>query len=251
MYLSLILLLAAAPAAEPDKADVSRLVAQLKGDDIVKQNTAARELAALGAAAVPALTEALQSDKEGVPGRAARALGQIGTPAKDAVPALIERINKNKGRSRDDVEVIEALIRIAPRANKAIPGLRAILREPPRNPSRIHAVVALGKMGPRAKEAAPDLVKLLSEAPGKAGPIRFHAATALGQIGAEAKEAVPALIKLLVDKKAGPGRRTVIVALGQMGSAARDAIAALKDARDEPALREAADKALTKIRGGR
>jgi HEAT repeat protein len=250
MYLSLFLLLAAVPAA-PYKQDVARLVEQLKSKDAVKQDKAARELAALGAQAVPALAEALQSDQEGVPGRAARALGQIDEPAKEAVPALIARINKNKGRSRDDAEVIEALMRIAPRRNEAVPGLRAILREPPSNPCRIHAVVALGKMGPEAKEAVPDLIKLLAEAPGKAGPIRFHAATALGQIGAEAKKAVPALIKLLNDKKAGPGRRTVVAALGQMGPAAKDAIDALKEARGEAALRETVDKALEKIQADR
>ena len=121
-------------------------------------------------------------------GRAAHALGQIGEPATDAVPALIARLNKNKGRSRDDAEVIEALMRIAPRRKEAVPGLRAILREPPSNPCRIHAVVALGKMGPDAKEAVPDLIKMLAEAPGKAGPIRFHAATALGRIGCRGEE---------------------------------------------------------------
>jgi HEAT repeat protein len=184
-----------------------------------------------------------------IAGRAARALGQIGEPAKDAVPALLARLNKNKGRSRDDAEVIEALMRIAPRRKEAVPGLRAILGEPATNPSRIHAVVVPGKLGPEAKEAVPELIKLLAESPIKAGPIRFHAATALGQIGAEAKEAVPALVKLLNEKKAGPGRRTVVEALGRIGPAAKDAVDALKKARGEPALREAVDKALTRIEG--
>jgi HEAT repeat protein len=244
MYFSLILLLAVTPAA-PYKPDVARLLEELKSKDAVKQDKAARELAALGARAVPALIEALKSDKEGVVGRAARALGQIGEPAREAVPALIARINNNKGQWRDDAEAIEALMRIAPRRTEVVPGLRAILREPPSNRCRIHAVVALGKMGPDAKEAVPDLIKLLDEAPGK--PIRFHAATALGQIGAEAKEAVPALVKLLGDKKAGPGRRTVIAALGQMGPAAKDAVTALKEARSEEPLRQPAEKALAKI----
>ncbi|MGH7174656.1 MAG: HEAT repeat domain-containing protein [Gemmataceae bacterium] len=246
MYLSLLLLLVSVPAA-PYKQDVARLVKQLTSKVASEQDKAARALAALGKPAVPALIEALQSDKEGVPGRVARALGQIGESAKDAVPALIARLKKNKGRSRDDAEVIEALMRIAPRRKEVVPGLRAILREPSSNPCRIHAVVALGKLGSDAKEAVPDLIKMLAEAPGKAGPIRFHAATALGQIGAEAKEAVPALVKLLNDKKAGPGRRTVVVALGRIGPAAKDAVDALKKARGEPALREAADKALTRI----
>ena len=203
-------------------------------------------LAALGARAVPALIEALKSDTEGVVGRAARALGQIGEPAKGAVPAWW-RINDNKGKSRDDAEVIEALMRIAPRRNEAVPGLSAILRESASNPCRIHAVVALGKMGPEAKEAVPDLIKIVEEPPGKSGPIRFHAATALGQIGADAKTAVPALAKLLGDKKAGPGRRTVVAALGQMGPVAKDAVAALKEASGEPALRQAVANALAKI----
>jgi HEAT repeat protein len=251
MNFSLCLLLATIPAAEPDKPDIPRLLAQLKDGDVVAQNKAAQELAKLGKPAVPGLVEALQSNKDGVPARAARALRQIGPSAKDAVPALVERINKNKGRSVDDAESIEALMQIASRTPEALPGLRAILCEPPRNPSRTHAAIALGKMGPMAKEAVPELVKLLEEAPGKSGPIRFHAAAALGQIGSDAKEAVPALVKLLGDKSAGTGRRMVIVALGQMGPAAKDAVTALKEARDEPALRESADKALAKIQGQR
>lgn len=250
MYLSLVMLVAAVPAA-PYKADAARLLEQLKSKDAVKQDQAARELAVLGVQAVPALTEALRSDQEGVAGRAARLLRQIGEPAKDAVPALIARLNKKKGQSRDEAEVIEALMRIAPHRNEAVPALCGILREPPSNPSRIHAVVALGKMGPDGKEAVADLIKLLGEASGKSGPIRFHAATALGQMGAEAKAAVPALVKLLEDKKAGPGRRTVIVALGRMGPAAKEAVAALKEVRGEPTLREAAEKALVKIQGER
>jgi HEAT repeat protein len=106
-------------------------------------------------------------------------------------------------------------------------------------------------MGPEAKEAVPELAKLLGDPPGKNGPIRFHAATALGQIGPNAKEAVPELVKLLRDRKAGPARRLVAEALGQIGSGAKDIVAALKEARDEPALREAADKALAQIHGGR
>ncbi|HTU91220.1 MAG TPA: HEAT repeat domain-containing protein [Gemmataceae bacterium] len=250
MYLSLLLLLTSMPAA-PYKADAARLLNELKSNDAVRQDKAARELAALGAPAVPALIEALKSDTEGVVGRAALALGKIGKPAQDAVPALIARIKENKGRSRDDAEAIEALMRIAPHRGEVVPALCAILREPPSNPCRIHAVVALGKMGTNAKDAVPDLIKMLDEEPGKAGPIRFHAATALGQIGSEAKKAVPALVKLLNDENAGPGRRTVVVALGQMGPAAKDAVAALKKARAEAALREAADKALARIEGDR
>lgn len=242
LYLSLFTI----PAA-PYKADVARLLGELKSKDTVKQDKAARELASLGPRAVPALIEALKSDTEGVVGRAARALKQIGPPAKDAVPALIARIDDNKGRSREDAEVIEALMRIAPHRSEAVPALCAVLREPASNPNRTHAVVALGKMGVEAKDAVPDLIKMLEEEPGKAGPIRFHAATALGQIGTEAKRAVPALIKLLEDENAGPGRRTVVVALGQMGSAAKSAVDALKKACGEAALRDAAEKALAKI----
>jgi HEAT repeat protein len=250
MNLVLCLLLTTAPAP-PDQADLERLAGELKCKDTAREDKAERELAALGAEAVPVLVEALKSGTEGLVGRAARALRKIGEPARDAVPALIARIKESKGSSRDDAEVIEALMRIAPRRNEAVPALRAILREPPNNPSRIHAVVALGKMGAEAKDAVPDLIKMLDEDPSKAGPIRFHAATALGQIGSEAKRAVPALVKLLNDKNAGPGRRTVVIALGQMGPAAKSAVPALKEARGEAALRDVADRARARIEGDR
>lgn len=248
MNLVLCLLLATAPGV-PDQADLERLVGELKCKDAVREDKAERELAALGAQAVPVLVDALKSGTEGLVGRAARALRKIGEPARDAVPALVARIRASKGRSHDDAEVIEALMRIAPRRNEAVPALRAVLREPASNPSRIHAVVALGKMGTEAKEAVPDLIKMLDEDASKAGPIRFHAAMALGQIGSEAKRAVPALVKLLNDKNAGPGRRTIVVALGQMGPSAKSAVAALKEARGEAALRDVADRALARIEG--
>jgi HEAT repeat protein len=254
MSLSLCLLLLCVPAEGPGKPDIDGLLTELKSGDPVKQDEAARKLAAAGADAVPGLTEALKEKKEGVAGRAARALGQIGAPAKSAVPALIERIDKGKGKTRDDAEAIEALLKIDPRSRDskaAVPALRAIVRQPPSNPCRVHAVVALGKMGRLAKDAVPDLAKVLGEDPVKAGMVRFHAATALGKIGEDAKAAVPDLVKLLKDKKAGPGRRTVAVALGQMGPAAKEAVDALKSAREEAALREAADAALAKIQGKR
>jgi HEAT repeat protein len=284
MSLSLCILLTYLPAAAPERPDVPQLLAQLKAGDAAKSNQAAeqlgklgpedkdavkpliealedndpvvttnavRGLAAIGAPAVPALNEALKSKKKGVPGLAAGALRRIGPPAKDSAAALAELINNSKGRTRDGAEAIEALARIAPKTKEALPGLRAALTGPVRNPGRTPAAIALGEMGSAAKDAVPDLVKLLDEPPGKAGPIRFHAARALGQIGPDAKEAVPALVKLLQDSKAGPGRRLVAEALGGIGPAAKDAVAALKEARQEPALREAADKALAKIQADR
>jgi HEAT repeat protein len=92
---------------------------------------------------------------------AARALGQHGPKAKEAIPALVKCARRD-----GDVYVKKEAIR------------------------------ALGLIG---KDAVPDLIKLLKE--DSDDLTRADAATALGEIGKDAREAVPALVEALRDRK--------------------------------------------------
>ncbi len=85
---------------------------------------AARSLFLLGGSAtesVPILVEALNSEEMGasglqgpsLSGQAAQYLGEIGPAAKEAVPALINRLQRNLNRDEEDL-LINALTKIAP-----------------------------------------------------------------------------------------------------------------------------------------
>src|SRR5262249_41415756 len=103
VVLSLVLLSAggAAPAGAPDKEKVAELIKQLKGSD-----AAAR-------------------------GKAIEALGKLGPSAKEAVPALVDVIKKEK------------TFTLHPAGSKP--------------PLRLLAIGALGRIGPDAREAVPVL----------------------------------------------------------------------------------------------
>ncbi|MEO1622618.1 MAG: HEAT repeat domain-containing protein [Cyanobacteria bacterium J06632_3] len=92
--------IAAQPAPTTD--DFSELVASLSSPNTETRKAAADTLAKGGAAAVPELTKALQSDSTPVRAAAAYALNEIGPEAEAATPTLLEVI-------KDDDELVRAL----------------------------------------------------------------------------------------------------------------------------------------------
>lgn len=101
----LLLGLAAAGCSEgepaPKKVDVSAQIAALKGDNDAKA-AALSELAAGGpnaAGAVKEIIPLLKSDDPVVRRLAAYALGQIGAPAKEAVPGLTAMLQDPDGNA--------------------------------------------------------------------------------------------------------------------------------------------------------
>jgi hypothetical protein len=131
---------------------------------------AARALGRYGAEAVPALIEALPAEG------AVQGLGEVGPPAKEAVPRLVEMLAQEDAPGIKGALlrawVIHALGRIGPDARPAAPALTRLLKSYARGAdirvSGMHvgpAVRALGAIGPGAKEAAPVLKALLESAP--------------------------------------------------------------------------------------
>lgn len=198
---------------------IRALVAAL-GDDQA-QELVCKALGKAGLPALPALLEALNGKDKRVAGNAARAIGQLGSPARDAVPHLVRR-----AATAPDPYILE-------RSRQAV---RQILGE------REAAELLLGMMkaeddlilcrgamlllepeAPGLAQAVPALVPMLGDENQIA---RQCACELLGRIG---KPAVPALVEALEggDERLGGN---AAAALGHMGPKAQDAVPALNQA---------------------
>jgi outer membrane protein assembly factor BamB len=157
----------------------------------------------------PALRRALRDEDSTVAGDAARALGALGKRASPSVGALVTTL------SHEDPYV------------------------------RVYAAEALASIGPTAAKAT----HALSEALGDPIPgVRWAACEALASIGPAAQSAVPRLIEALKDEFLYV-RIFAAGALGSIGPKAQSAAKALRAAANDPALRDEAEWALSRIAG--
>ncbi len=155
------------------------------------------------------LRRALGDADSMVAGDAARALGALGPRATPSVGALVQTL------SHKDPYV------------------------------RVYAAEALASIGPSAASATHALATALGDsAPG----VRWAACEALASIGPPAQAAVPQLIEALKDEFLYV-RIFAAGALGSMGPAAQSAREALRAAAVDPALRDEAELALSRIAG--
>ena len=215
--------------------------------------------AALAAAALPGLTEALKSKDMAVLQAAGFALAQFGPQAQPAVPALREARKHATGFAEMAIDsALEAAGDASPAAElvkdrsaplekrlralsklgwsdtpdeKAVGVLAEVLNDPePR--IRAGAVDALRSLGPKAKPAVPKLLELLGDEELETAAARAFTGArdvvpdALAHVGAEA---VPGLVGVLKDAKQKPRVRLgAVKALGKMGRKARAALPALE-----------------------
>src|SRR5262249_7456063 len=157
----------------------------------------------------PALRRALRDEDAMVAGDAARALGALGQRASPSVGALVRTL------SHEDPYV------------------------------RVYAMEALASIGPKAAAATRDIAAALGDpAPG----VRWAACEALASIGPAAHSAVPQLIESLKDEFLYV-RIFAAGALGNIGPKTQLAREALRAAANDPALRNEAEWALSRIAG--
>jgi HEAT repeat protein len=202
-------------------------------------------LAALGAPAVPRLTDALKH--ESIRARVAYTLGQIGPPAAPASGALAKLLDSKDSKTFS--EVAFALAKIGPGAAASVPALIAALKQPEcPNP---HAVLyALGKIGSASAAAKPELIRLIGD---KDQSTAVMAVWALVQVDPRSPEitskGVPVLIAGLNHSLPEP-RQMAAETLGMLKASARNAAPSLEKAAkdDSPAVRAAAQEALRAIR---
>ncbi len=174
------------------------------------------------------------------------ALGIIGPPARDAVPALIKCLGSPEHNTR--TRAAEALGEIGPDARPAVPVLRKLLLKDPEELVRHNAANALEGIGKAAKDAEPDLLAALSD---NSYGTRVAAACALPAVGADPKKAVPEIIKLLRDQNSHV-RYMAAYALADFGPAAREAVPELERLLNDGDIdvRKAAARALMTIKAG-
>lgn len=172
-------------------------------------------LPAIGAPAVPALTELLESGDPVLRGWAIQALGDIGPDAAPAEPALLRLADQGFDFMR--VGAADAVCRIDPKqAERVLPVLRQGLGKVVAFDTTSPAADALGRIG---KPAVPTLLDVLKTGNTAA---RADAARALGKVGPDAADAVPALAEALHDPEPSI-RRAALEGLGGVGPAAASA----------------------------
>jgi HEAT repeat protein len=227
-----IRLQAADTLAEKGAAAVPALIQALTAGDRAVRSSAAEVLGRIGpeaAAAVPALTQALQDEDAYVRRIAAYALAKVGGNAATAIPILADQLSDRDPNLR--ATAAYALGKIGQGATAAVPNLVARLGDGAPQVRR-NAAYALGCFGPEAQLAVPALISSLQD---NDAEVRSRAATALGQIGLEATAAVPRLIEALQDPQQQV-RTSAADALGRIGVEAAEAVPALISALSDPEL---------------
>ncbi len=176
------------PTAPPVPPVVEGLVQSLGANDGATRWRAAEALGNLGSeaeSAVPALVGALRDRSADVRWRTAEALGKLGAGA--AVPALAEAL-----RDADDLvrgEAAKALGRLGAASEAAVPALAEGLGHS-EVAFRREVARALVRIGPGARGAVPALTAALGD---KDKFVRMESARALGNVGPDARPALPAL----------------------------------------------------------
>ena len=184
-------------------------------------------VAALGAAAVPRLTEALKHEKLRV--EVIYALGRIGPDAAPATGALANLVEDKNSRVAH--EAIIALGDIGPGAKDAVPALAKALDQKEDLDMNFGAIAfALGKIGPGAVTAEPVLIKQLES---KNDNVRLLSAWALSQIAPASAEIAAKAVPVLSAGLSVPEVQDRVLsaeALGDFGLQAKSAAEALKKA---------------------
>ena len=165
-------------------AAVDALIEILKNGDNFAKGHAAQALGRIGPAAkagIGALAETLADKDQTVATQAGFALGQIG-PA--AVPALIEALKSDKGEPVLG-HAARALKKIGPEGKAALPALIPAFKKVTSPEQRAALIDAVAAMGPAAKEAAPALIEYYKD-PGKAPElmqqqVRIHVVAEIGR----------------------------------------------------------------------
>jgi HEAT repeat protein len=254
--LALAVLAAPAPAEESDDLLARQLAATVRDPRLMlpQRVEAARMLGRLGqrgAAAVPELTAQLLrlrgSELEPLQEAIIDTLGQIGSPARSALPTVALAA----GRSTDIDQAIKRAKTtiLAATDSQDVGALTKQLQSA--DPSfRLRAAKALGAIGPAARFAVPDLVAALRDTD---ADVRRAAVAALQQISPEARasEAVVRAIALDLRDPDATIRLLAVRSLGRFGRAAAVAAGDLEPllTDPDPDVRRAASDVLPRISG--
>ena len=165
---------------------------------------------------------------------AVAALGEIGPPAKAAIPALLDALKSDN----DHLRYLAAATAVSVAANDpvVVQGLIGALRDTKYPEGQEAASLGLQRLGPKAKTALPVLIETL-QSPSAPVLLRRRAAVALSLMEREAKPAVPVLLALLKDAQQPMElRATIARSFGGLGATAKPAIPIFCDLLHDPKL---------------
>jgi HEAT repeat protein len=205
-------LLSTAAVRAEDPIELAGLLKDLKSSEPVRKRKAAKAIGELGTSArsaAPALVAVLEKDRDTLARRnAAEALGQTGGDSKTVVAALAKAMKD----SDQDVMVASAMA-LATFGKSAVPALSKALKDDDAL-VRKNAADALAKIGPDAREAVDELIQALkNEKP--AGRRRDNSTKAsyveaLAAIGPSAKSAVKYLEESIAERNVDREYRRVV-----------------------------------------
>jgi HEAT repeat protein len=231
-----------APPAPIVRADPNRWLDQLYSQSARESGEAAKYVAGLGPAALPAIRRALADPAAERPRRkaalkACAVLGPVASPAlAEVTAALLE----------PDLTV-EAAVALSFMGPDALAPLRDALASEDAIVRR-ESLRSIGKLEGRAPLDPAAVVPLLVEGIADPDPgVRAVAATYLGIIHVDNADSVSALIVALTDADADV-RRSAAAALGSFGSASKEALTALKKAAVDPDEDVAREAGLTLVK---
>jgi HEAT repeat protein len=192
--------------------------------------------------AVPALIELLKDADATIRFRSAESLGWIGEAL--AVPALAELYKIDRARYGQSETVADALKRIGPQAKAAIPIMIEMVKGRDRTAAEVLAAI-----GPEAKAAVPALIEALKD---KELYFSIQAAMGLAYIATpEATEAVVPFLLKIIKEPPSNYHQYALGYLGQLGPKAKAAIPALEPLRKHPEIGYLVEEALRKIQKGK
>ncbi len=229
-----------------------------------EQKSAAQAVARMGphgAAAVPDIIAALETEQPASAYELLKALEAIGPDAAAAVPVL-RRLVQSDDNGQVRGFALQTLVPLGPAAVEALPDLLGFVDSPRLDHCR-PAMQAIGAMGPKAADAVPQLTAALDRQGFSSGvDRRTYIVQALANIGPAANPSVPSILKITTFDGAGQKLRRSVVevlprfadqpnvaetltgllddsdfrlrnasieALGQMGPKGRPALKALND----------------------
>ena len=180
-----------------------------------------------GPEVVPLLVSGLSADREGVRCPSAAALSRMGVAAKEAVPALLAVLPKEKWPKARELQV-QALASMAPASPEAAAALADYLDDPNKAVCR-RAAFGLASVGRDAEK----MVSLLAGGLESEDDLeRWSTARMLGRLGTVARSAAPALERMLNDTEM-PVRAAAYLAVRSVSGGAKPSAPA-PVARPEP-----------------
>lgn len=236
------------PFRKPSKDAIGWIIKDLSDEDPDVRWMATGsviDIGPLAKAVTTKLADMLQKEEDpAVRTNVAEALKSIGSPAREAVPALIGALADSEMGVRE--EAAAALGRIGISSAAVIEALLKSLSDK-KEQVKHSAAYALGDLGASDEAVIDELIKMLKNSESLSCSV---AAYSLGKIGPAARKATSALMEMLKNKDVG-NRVMAAQALGNIGPSARKTIPALKKLLKDAdgKVRDVAAQAIRKIQG--